>query len=71
LHFGVLLCSKLGCLISAGLPAEVALVFAQALKLVDYDYAVIFPFADGFYRTGRDTGGLGAVVAGGGEEGNK
>jgi hypothetical protein len=53
------------------LPAKVALVFAQALNLVNYDYAVLFPFSDGFYRTSRNAGGLGTVVAGGGEEGNE
>jgi len=53
------------------LPAKVALVFAQALNLVNYYYAVLFPFSDGFYRASRNAGGLGTVVAGGGEEGNE
>jgi hypothetical protein len=71
LHFGVLLCPKLGSLVSARLPAEVALVFAQALNLVDYDYTIPLPFSDGFYRASRNAGRLGTVVAGGGKEGNK
>jgi hypothetical protein len=53
------------------LQAEVALVFAQALSLLDDNNAVLFPFRDGSGGTGCDTGRLGAVIAGGGKPGDK
>jgi hypothetical protein len=53
------------------LQTEVAFVLAQALRLVDDDDAVLFPFLDSSGRTGGDTGRPGAVVAGGGKPGNE
>jgi hypothetical protein len=53
------------------LQAEVALVFAQALRLIDENNAVPFPFSNGSGGAGCDTGWLSAMVARGGKPSNK